>query len=186
MSANEESSLPMQDKQETTCESQKCKETELELSWNKMVKQKVYRAKVIPKKKWEDLLKSFGSVKLNIFQIEYIRILQYYYNDEDSPLTHRKGFKRQVDNWQSLLLEYWSEYQLNYEHPATLWKGDLSWLKVYEGSLSYAEKKLYDFTQLFYIIISIAQLLLVAIGLLCKYIQLKPRAGQYSLWAKIL
>ena len=37
-----------------------------------MVKQKVYRAKVIPKKKREDLLKSLGSVKLNIFQIEYI------------------------------------------------------------------------------------------------------------------
>ena len=51
MSFSEESSLPIQDKQETTCRSQKDKETELELSQNETAKQKGQKAKIIPKKK---------------------------------------------------------------------------------------------------------------------------------------
>ena len=50
-SANKESSLLIQDKQETTCKFQKLKETDL--LRNKMVKQKHQKpAKIIPKKKW--------------------------------------------------------------------------------------------------------------------------------------
>ena len=58
-STNEDSSLPMQDKQETTYRSLKCKETELELSRNETANNlKGGMEKVMPKKKRKGLLKS--------------------------------------------------------------------------------------------------------------------------------
>ena len=128
MSANEEFSLPMWDELVTTCRSQ---ETELELFPNKMVKQKIWKAKVMPKK-WKGLLKSWGKCWTNILQLEIcillicIRILNWHVS---------KGFKWQATNHQSLLsvmiarilVKLWAQNCL-----VTLWEGDLSHLKAYK------------------------------------------------------